>query len=157
MGPVPATKYGLVFRQKGEDYLFVNEIGRGGRGIVQLVQNTQTQETVVRKVSHPRLQAPRDTPLAVDLEAAAADYMMSNIRGRGSRPNIAELLSYTVVWYPSMSPAGVDKISHVSYWKYYNLGDLSGFLRTGSAQKTITFALVARFIHQPLTAVAFHV
>jgi serine/threonine protein kinase len=154
MSATSETKYGLVFRQNGEDYLYIDQIGAGARGIVQLVQNTRTGELVVRKVSHPRLQAPRDTPLAVDLEAAVADYIKSNCPGRGPRINIAELLGHTVVRYPARSTTGNDKISHISYWKYYNLGNLSKFLQSQAGQKTITFALVARFIHQTLTAVA---
>lgn len=154
MTDTSATKYALVFRQNSEDYLFVREIGKGARGIVQLVQNTRTGELVVRKVSHPRLRAAKDSPLAVDLEAAVADYLQSNIPGRGPRPKVAELLNYTIVRYPSSRPAGADKISHVSYWKYYNLGNLSFFLQTDAGQRTVTFALVARFIHQTLTALA---
>ncbi|KAJ9161290.1 hypothetical protein NKR19_g2425 [Coniochaeta hoffmannii] len=136
------------------------DLGRGNRGVAQLVRNTQTGELVVRKASDPPNRAPPGFPLSTDLEASVTDYLASGFPNEGPRPNIAELLGYSIVRYPSTGPTGCDKISHVTYWKYYNLGQLLSFLTawSGAGKKTFEihgFALVARFAHQTLNALAY--
>ena len=94
------------------------------------------------------------------MEVSIADYLISRLPKEGLHPNVAELLGYSVIRYPSTNSTGYDKIAHVTYWKYYNLGQLLSFLTSwsGVGKKAFGihgFALVARFIHQTLNALAY--
>lgn len=156
--PISETsRYARVFSQRGKEYLYVDQLGMGRRGIVQRILHFQSGEGFVRKVSHPRLPAPKDSTSAPDLESALNDYFKTNFPGRGQLPNIAEPLDYTVVRYPftgGLDSTGNDRISHVLYYKFYNLGNLHTFL-LGPGRKAFTAALIARFVSQIIRALAF--
>ncbi|KAB5542741.1 hypothetical protein GE09DRAFT_1224903 [Coniochaeta sp. 2T2.1] len=102
----------IVFRVYGKEYGYVTELGKGRHGYVYLLRNLETNELIVRKVSYPRVPAPKDDLLRPDYEACINEL----IKGYGSYPNIVPFLGYTIVRYPG------DMISHVSYYKYCNAG-----------------------------------
>ncbi|KAH8781033.1 hypothetical protein F5883DRAFT_516390 [Diaporthe sp. PMI_573] len=117
-------KFGHVFMDGEDQYLFIKILGSGLYATAQLVLQVQTGELVVRKV---------DKRLFDELEKQEEDperilfQVQSQARQRGLQPNVSHLYSADDKPAPQRR-GGRELLYHrVRYFKFYNGGTLSEF------------------------------
>jgi hypothetical protein len=136
----PNVRFAHAFKQGNDNYLFMQRLGSGSNNEAQLVKHVQTGEVVVRKVSSRRL-TPEEASKP-DNEITMRKYLSQAGPVEGSQPRLAQLISYSDIPVRTESP----KLSRVSYWKFYNGGDL--YSLTKFYRFKVPLTLVARYIHQ---------
>ncbi|KUI73085.1 Serine/threonine-protein kinase Nek6 [Cytospora mali] len=119
-----AIRYGHIFVDGDDQYLFVSHLARGAQCHVQLVVKVSPQagELLIRKVAIHRLESPM--LISEDNESRAGLYLQEQARLTQVQPNIVHLYSVNnVESFPI--PIGHPRHVHrVSYMRYYNGGSL---------------------------------
>lgn len=118
-------KFGHVFTDGEDQYLYIKVIGSGADGIAQLVLHVQTGELVVRKVE--RLLLTQEQTQEEDPERILFS-IQSQARQRGMQLNISYLQSADEV--PTPPTRGQQLLYHrVKYFNFYNGGTFEDFWR----------------------------
>ncbi|KAG6365666.1 hypothetical protein INS49_007277 [Diaporthe citri] len=147
------TKYGHLFVDGEDQYLFVRVLGIGMEASAQLVVHVQTGELVVRKVDKRLL----DTREKEKQDPERILFLVqSQARLRGVQPNTAHLLSADDV--PAPQRRGGKKLLHhrVKYFKFYNGGNL-GDLRDACQIRSLAPppSMIRKMIQQVVHALNF--
>ena len=145
-------KYAHLFlEQESDPYLFVSRLGDGCFSHAQLVWHIPSQQLRVRKVPHRRLKQPYRPDTDVELKVFNHLSMASPIPD--INPRIAKLISQSNIRRIPQYPGDPIKWTPVSYWEYYNGGELGDFLNDSGTNLSLT--VVARFLHQILQSLEF--
>ncbi|KAK3376045.1 hypothetical protein B0T24DRAFT_699032 [Lasiosphaeria ovina] len=164
-------RYSYLFthRPTGDKYLFVRNIASGLQSHAQLVQNMDTDELLVRKVSVRRCKSNEEPKLGVESEILDLLKSFPRPESAADQPHLAELLykedrrtkagdedervrQETKESGTQRVTPRLDTYYHISYWKFYNCGTLRDLwtLKPRGAIKPlrIPYAVMARSIRQ---------
>ena len=139
--------YVHLFESANGPYLFVKHLGEGAESHAQCVRQLETNQLQVRKVRLHRLDARqvRDT----DNEIRITQFLKTLLVPYGNYPRYAQLLSHQDEPMLTGNSKTNQKWSRVSYWRYYNGGDLSRFKQSWMSERIeIPLPIIARFIGQ---------
>lgn len=120
------TKFGHVFTNGEDQYLFIKIVGSGADASAQLALHVQTGELIVRKVGRRLLnleQVQQEDPerILFSLQAQAQQ--------RGVQPNVSYLQSANELPTPQRQEGKESLYHRVKYFNFYNGGTLEMFWR----------------------------
>lgn len=143
-------KFAHLFEEGGNSYLFAGRLGSGCFSHAQQVWHVGSGEIKVRKVRHHKLDS-------VDVQVPDNEVRIASILAkakpiRGSTPRIAKLLTHSDI--PNLPTDPKESWTRVSYWDFYNGGELDRFIRA-YGRNPIPLAIVTRFTRQMLESLDF--
>ncbi|ROV95422.1 hypothetical protein VMCG_08484 [Cytospora schulzeri] len=151
-----AIRYGHLFVDGEDQYLFAGYLARGSQCQVQLVVKVSPQrgELLIRKVTIHRLESPRS--MSEDQEHMAALHIWEEAQRAQVQPNIVRLYSAKNI-ESSPRPTHHSRYVHrVTYMRYYNGGTLEqlfdNYKRRG---QLIPRPLIRRFLWQVTYSLRF--
>ena len=152
-------RYAYMFKSGSRRFLFIRHFGSGVESVAQLVEDLDTGETLIRKVTASRLQQQHtvgeDPRLKKPNEIRILDAIRDSFRAPDPRypPYIAECYGHDYIKSKDTGSTGWPKYSSVSYWKLYNGGSVTERWLTGEI--TPPLMAVARMIHQVLSTLQY--
>ncbi|KAJ0108151.1 hypothetical protein J7T55_007270 [Diaporthe amygdali] len=144
-------RFGHVFVEGQDQYLFVKSLGYGASSQAQLVLHVQSGDLLVRKVKTERLcEAEKNIP---DRENVLF-YLQQQAAQRDEQPNIVRLFSANDVW--AVQGPGTRLWSRVFYLKYYNGGSVGElYMKYVRAKKAMPSSLILRLLTHVVAALNF--
>lgn len=115
------TRFGHLFTDRDDQYLFVKNLGRGASSRAQLVLHCQSGELRVRKVSLRYLD---ENDIKVEDREKVLFYLQEQAAKKRLQPNISHLFSASDVLASPSQESGRNLWSRVQYMKYYNGGNI---------------------------------
>lgn len=140
-----------LFKDGDDLYLFADRLGDGFFNHAQLVWHVKSGEIRVRKVM--RLSVRPDDVGVPDQEVKIMSILAKASHVPGVTPRIAKLLSHSDVPSTTATPAESVTWTRVSYWEFYNGGELRSLIKAYG--KTIPPAIISRFACQVLESLEF--
>ncbi|KAK1763745.1 kinase-like domain-containing protein [Phialemonium atrogriseum] len=144
-------KFAHLFKEGEDSYLFVDRLGDGCFSHAQKVWHVQSRKIMVRKVRHRRLESKDVTE--PDTEVRTLSLLEKAPSMPGITPRLAKLRAYADIPRVTRLPGSPLSWTRVSYWDFYNGGDLGAFIKASG--NDIPMAAIARYARQALESLEF--